>query len=512
MKTAKLMSAVAARLLSRREVLAMLPLAAAGSLAGCAPEDVYYEAPAVTVTISDPPVSPAAGSAPALNAEQIGFGIHHYLVTGQSLATGEQGFMGISNTQPFANVMLGPNPNYQNFTLTTLGAPAVVLTPLISGPQVRETIGNGFCDLLTSGAQTVLAKAASGPTSYRSLISCSGVPGAVYQQLCGPSDWNAANPYWAAAGGGTQGSTPFQEMMSQVAWGMKLASQLGVTYRVAGMIVLHGEFDSRNPQYAGNLQTWQSDMQNGVQALTGQSEIIPMIAAQTQCIYGNGYFAVGGGAGLYNAAMADRSRVILACPEYAVMHHLAEETGPDAGIPIHPTADGYRHLGQMMSKAARVVTMEAATWFPLMPVSWTRDGNQIVIRHYVPALPLVFDTSWVTDPGHLGYSYVDAHDSSVAIVNVAITAADTVTLTLNKKASGGTLGYANLAPPSDPSYNPTGGGSSTDYGPTRGPRGCLRDSDPAVAYYSPSVAYYQPAGAVNHYPMQNYCVAWQISI
>lgn len=481
----------------------MMPLAAGGSIAGCSAED-FFKGGAGS--------SASAALADPLDSSQISYGLSHYIVTGQSLSTGDQGFMGISNIQPFNNVMLGPNTD---FNIATIGASSVTLTPLISGAQVRETMGNGFADSLTAAAQAILANVPGGPTSYNALMSCSGVPGYYYQQLCGPTDWNASNPYWAAGGGGTAGSPPFQEMMSQVTWGMKLASQLGVSYRVAAMLLIHGEFDNYNPRYAQDLQNWQFDMQNGVFAITGQTGIIPMIAAQTQAILGTEEFDTGGGYGLFEAALAQPTKIFIACPEYAMQHHVANEVGPDAGLTIHLTANGYRHLGLMMSKAGLVVTMEGKQWLPLAPLTYTLSGSQIVIEHNVPYPPLVLDTSWVSDPGNLGYSYADNADPTVVISSVAVTGPTEVTLALNKPSVGGTLGYADFAPPTDPSYIAYGpyDGSTTDYGPTYGPRGCLRDSDPAVAYYAPTVPYYTPSSSgVNQYPMQNYCVAYQVKL
>ena len=82
------------------------------------------------------------------------------------------------------------------------------------------------------------------------------------------------------------------------------------------------------------------------------------------------------------------------------------------------------------------------------------------------------------------------------------------------KASGGLFGYACFAPLTDRSYADLAGGYTVDYGPTQGPRGCLRDSDSVAPYYpNPSIAYYTPSsGGANEYPMQNYCVMYQETI
>ncbi len=419
----------------------------------------------------------------------------HYITTGQSLSTGTQGTPALSTVQPFNNQMFAfpysQDPGLLNtpvnFNAVTLGY-TVTLRSLINGPSESgangsvETIANGFADSLTAQVP-----------AYQQLLSCSGVGGTAYAGLAGPTDYPP------------NGSPSFQEMMAQVSAGMALETKAGLSYSVPAMLVIHGEFDGYNIEYATNLKTWQSDTQKGVNAITGGSAVIPMIAAQTQAPPGaDGNFntmpfaANAGPLGTLAAALANPTLIYVACPEYMMAHHYYEdaEGNPDPlGQPVHMTADGYRHLGLMMAKAAYAVCLKKTSWSPLVPSSVTLAGNVITIEYTVPHAPVVIDTSYVTDPGNYGFNYADS--SGTTIANVAVTGDTTITLTLSGTSPGGWLSYALVDP------GPAGGAPYTQgFGPTAGPRGCIHDSDPTVSYYNNSVTG-QP------YPMQNYCVMWQ---
>jgi hypothetical protein len=477
---------------SRRDFLLHASSALASAfLAGCGG---FAIAPATTA-----PVGPVATTNPSLLTNTPT--LYHFLVTGQSLAVGTQGTPALSKTQPFSNKMftLPALPSFQSepldFNAVTLGYSGISLRPLQSGPSPDdsnaggETIQNGFSDSLTSD----VLSGNFGVNAYEQLISCSGVQGTAYAGLAGPTDYPP------------NGSPSFQEMMSQVATGMALAKAAGLAYVVPAMLLIHGEFDGFNNDYATNIATWQSDMQKGVNAITGRNDTIPLIAAQTQASIATFYNVPGYGTlantagplGTLTAALNNPSRVFLACPEYMMAHHYyADASGnPDpTGQAIHMTADGYRHLGLMMAKAAMQVTVLGKPWQPLMPLAITLSKGTIKIEFSVPHGPIVIDTSWVSDPGNYGFAYYDSGQST--ITSVTVTGPSEITIQLSTPSAGGFLSYA-MYYPVEPGI-PLGQGFGTQHGN----RGCVRDSDPTVSYYNNSVT-----GAP--YPLQNYAVMFQ---
>jgi hypothetical protein len=441
-----------------------------------------------TMVVGPPQTTPPAGttSLPAALVQAL----QHFIVTGQSLACGQEGGPPLSTVQPFDNRMFTypHKSNWQaapvNYNAVTNGYTGITLQPLVNGPAPNgatggavETLSNGFADSLTA---RVMANYAI-PNNLQQLLSCSGEGAHSYLMLAGPTD---APP---------QGTFGFLEMMSQVALGQTLAAAEGMKYNVPAMLLVHGEADIYNQAYGANLKTWQSDMQRGVNALTGGSGVIPVIAAQTQChpgrlnVGGRMIFAEGaGGLGTLQAAVDNAGVICLACPEYMMAH------GSE-----HMTGDGYRHLGEMMAKAAYQMVVQGKWWWPLMPSKTTQSGAQIVIDYNVPHGPLAIDTTWVSDPGNYGFQYTGG--AHVTIANVAVTSATQVTVTLSSEDTGGTLSYALDSSAASDTPELQG------YGPQAGPRGCVRDSDPAVSYYRDSVT-------GEPYPLQNYSVAWQVSL
>jgi hypothetical protein len=427
------------------------------------------------VTSSATPVTPVAPTP---------YDIEHVLITGQSLSTGLQSEPVLSRTEPFQNLMFNtssmPSPSVNAVTLGASGAQFVPLTATQTGnPGAgdNETLGNGFADTVINadrtGSQTLPL-----PKATAILVSGSGLNGNVYQQLCGPTDWNSSNPFWAAAGGGTGGSPSFREMMSQVSTAMTLAKAQGKTYFVPCVVVVHGEYDDYNTDYLQNLVTWQKDCQTGIQTLTGQTATVPFILTQT--CEGTMTPGVSPTAQL-QAAINYPATHILAGPEYHIPHNIADALHQT----IHLTAAGERMLGSMVSRAFRAVFRQGDAWLPLMPTSVAVSGATVVIDYNVPVAPIVLDTSWCTDPGNYGFSYSDS--GGAAISSVKVTGPAQVTLTLNQPsvAAARYIGYA--VPNTDPLF-----------GPTTGTRGCLRDSSTVAGYYD----------AADGVPPQNYSVRW----
>lgn len=446
------------------------------------------------------------------------YNIAHILITGQSLAYGADTYYPTppSLTQPYANLMFKPagNPGGVNTLTAGVSIGNLSLVPLTGsangtfGYGSYETLANGMADTLSEITAAILYDNPGigghpAVTEHTLLVSNSGIPGEIYRQICGPTDWNSSNPYWSAGGGGSNGSPSYQELIAQVTAAKQLAANAGKSYFVPCVVIVHGEFDAFNSAYYVNNQTWQSDLQAGIQAVTGQSGTIPFILMQTAtgpvsqtaaiAFDQNGNPTGGPASGPTSAqtqvllAINFPTKFILAGPEYHLPHNtgMSQTVGSNTftELAIHPTAIGQRMMGGIASRAYNRALLQGKTWLPLMPMNINVNGNLIVINFAVPVAPLVLDTSWVSDPGHYGFTYSDI--SGGAISSVAVTGPTQVTVTLNQNASasGRILGYAAADP-------------GSNYGPLLGARGCLRDSNTVPAMYD----------VTDGVPSQNYCV------
>jgi hypothetical protein len=191
------------------------------------------------------------------------------------------------------------------------------------------------------------------------------------------------------------------------------------------------------------------------------------------------------------AALLYPTKFALACPSYYGAYTTSD------GLVIHKTNHSQRWTGEYIAKAYRRNILEGGRWYPLTPTRFTREGNTIVVDFYVPYGPLVLDTTIVTDPGNLGFEYVDDF-ATPSITSVVLNPqnASQVIITLSRIPTGKNafVRYGWTAP----------GGPGSLPGPTTGPRGCLRDSDPTVALYSDATG--------TPYKLYNWCTHFNYPI
>lgn len=359
--------------------------------------------------------------------------INHVLATGQSLSVGATS-TATSLAQPYDNITFVTGVQSGGTGLTSF-------IPLVE--KTVETMSTSFASHITKMARdVVLVDQPAGKKSHDMLVSVHGVGGTAYVGL-------------------KKGTVPYSKGIAQAQAGHDLAVAAGKTHVVRAVTNVHGESDSQsnNVNYAADLLQWQSDYETDVKAITNQSEPIPMFHTQfsswtrlaglpTTSIIPSAQLA---------ASVDNPAKIILVGAKY----HL-----PYAADGVHLTADGYKHMGEDYAKAYRRVILEGKTWEPVRPKTITRVGAVVTVKMHVPAPPLVLDTTLVSDPGKNGFEWVDAGPTTPTVASVALTAPDTVVITLSGTPNAnGRLRYA---------FTGTSGALG---GPMTGPRGNLRDSD-----------------------------------
>jgi hypothetical protein len=353
---------------------------------------------------------------------------NHVLITGQSLSTGAAANV-VSTTQPFDNVRF-------NTGVRAGGAGLTSFVPLVE-TQVGgegETIAFGMANEATSLVE------AAGYTSSPFLMSCNGVGGQPYAAL-------------------KKGTGPYANGLAQIAAGQSISASLGQSYAFQAVFLVHGESDhlANNLSYEANLAEWQHDYELDAQALTGQTATVPMFLCQM-----SSYTAYGSSSSLIPQAQLDASldyagKIFVVGPKY----FLPYSDG------VHLTGVGSRWLGEYYAKAYVGTVVQGTPWVPLSPSTVARAGNVITVDFHVPAPPLAFDTSAVSNPGNYGFEYTDASGSPPSIQSVALTGPTTVAITLSATPTGANkrVRYAYTGSPGQPA------------GPFTGARGNLRDSD-----------------------------------
>jgi len=406
------------------------------------------------------------------------FDVNHVLSTGQSNSVANSGTPVLTTTQPFANLMFdvgvmtatGCNGN----GCTTYTTPSS-LVPLVEGDRFFnysvETASSGIANEITHIARTVyLVGQPAGRTSHDVLVSLHGRSGNSYACLRkGGCSWEASGNVKA-----------FTEGMRQVDDGMRLAAARGASYVVRAVTAVHGETDhyyqgfplagtdgtpNKIQNYSDALVEWQTDYEADVKARTGQALPVPLFLSQMSG------WTDKPASPIANAQLDAHERapgkVVLVTPGYPFAF---------ASDCLHYTSHSNRRLGEYFAKAYLKHVLEGKAWEPVRPTAVTRAGNVITVRFAVPAPPLTLDTTLVTNPGNFGFRYLDSAGTP-AIASVAVTAPDTVTITLAATPTGTNrrLTYAQNAP------------SPACPGPTQGPRGNLRDSDATPSLYGYSL-------------------------
>ncbi|MBX3203853.1 MAG: hypothetical protein KF764_02230 [Labilithrix sp.] len=396
--------------------------------------------------------SPKTGLSPAFVHRDV----NHVLSTGQSLSVGATGTPPVSTSQPYANLMFATGAIAGAANLTSFA-------PLIEGrvdgganPDV-ETMSAGLANLVTKMARDeLLVGQPAGATSHDLLVSVHGIGGTAYVGL-------------------KKGTSAYATGMAQAKAGFDLAKALGKSYVVRAVTTVHGESDhaAGNAGYQADLAEWQADYEKDVKALTGQADPIPMLQTQMSSWtrYGTTTSAIP--QAQLAAHTGGDGKVVLVGPKY----HLAYS--PDG---VHLTNEGYRHMGEDYAKVYRRVVLEGRRWDPVRPIAISRAGVVVTVKLAVPAPPLVLDTKLVADPGNSGFEIAQTGAPAPAIISVAVTAPDTVTITLAAEPTGTDrrLRYAFTAP------------IQASAGPTTGARGNLRDSDATPSRHG--------------YPLHNWCV------
>jgi hypothetical protein len=364
--------------------------------------------------------------------------VNHVLVTGQSLAVGVSGAPPLSTSQPFQNLMF-------NTGVLAGGEDLESFEPLVEGDfipgskAVVETMSSAFANLVTE-----LSLEGGDPSARHDLlVSVHGSGAKEYARL-------------------KKGTKPYEIGMAQVVAGRDISQRLGKTYVVRAVATVHGESDhaDKNDHYDDDMLEWQADYERDIQAITGQSEPVPMFQTQisswTRMMKGTATSAIP--IAQLAAHVKSNGKVVLVGPKY----HL-----PYAKDGVHLTARGYRHMGEDYAKAYRRVVLEGKPWEPLRPIGVTREGAVITIKLVVPVPPIVLDTTLVSDPGNYGFEYTDGSASPPSIQRVEVTGPDTIAITLSAEPTGPDrrIRYAFTGIRGAPS------------GPTSGPRGNLRDSD-----------------------------------
>lgn len=392
---------------------------------------------------------------------------NHILSYGQSLSVGAQGLPVISNSQPYSNETFGFVANGITYSSPRMDVAATLVRPLYevqyspSSDGYNNSRGETHCSGLANYSSYHMAtKYGRNPSTHVIFASTAGHGGYRIDQLKKGSAW-------------------YSVLMNHVTKGKEL--NVGFTYAVQAIPWQQGE----NNAVSGGIQTpyseykpeliqLQSDAENDIKAITGQTGIIPFITYQMS-------YAARTWPDIAKAQLdlvRESDRFMLSTP----MYHL-----PYASDNVHLNAIGYKWLGAYIARAYNQYMFEGRKSDFINPKHAYLDGNKLRVKFDVPTMPLVLDEDTMASTFNHGFVVKDG-DSIMTIVSIMVDG-DEVIIELNSVPVGAVkVRYAmdNLAS----GVSITGGAS-----------GNLRDSTPETVVISNNV-----------YPLYHVCPHFELPV
>lgn len=397
---------------------------------------------------------------------------YHILSNGQSLSLGSTGTPPLSVEQPYENFMLYGDPGFTNNA-----GPVGSELPLVPLIETFEYLDEGLIESPSSGMLNTLAAYDDPVTpSRRFVMGLHGMGGSAYSVIKKGGTGGAGNGY----GRGQTQATNTKDAVEDTFAGI---------YQPLAVTLIHGESDAAlgngtgNPSaYEGYLTEMQNDYETDLNALTGNSDHIPLFYSQQNSSFPH-LLAVA----QLRAHRTYDDDMYLIGPTYQYPFNADE---------VHLQRQSYRQLGEQFAKVMDKVLFEAEDWDPLMPKVVARNGSSVFVWFHVPVEPLVLDTTLVVQrtDGKYGFQFIQT-GGSTTLSTVALASDNVVELTLSGAPDGTTprIKYAAQV-----------FGSSAEGDPTEASKsgGNLRDSDDSVS----------PASDSSGEPLYNWGVSFDENI
>lgn len=395
------------------------------------------------------------------------------ILTGQSVSNGytSDPTPVVSTSQPFGNLMLGPDPRggvtmHDDGTGTVIDPSSLTLQPLTGGTFQPdggffggtfasgwgETQANGIADTLTrlwatrghKGVFVVIVSGGNG--DHLAYISKGGI-----------------YPFYSNA----------IAMLGKV---VSLAAAGGKTVSVRAVVTVIGDGDQLANTPAATFQaqmvTLQQNYEADCMALTGQKNGVPVIQS-TNCVVNSATNWTYISEAMIELTDKYPGKLITYGPRYQFPY-----CDPYGSNYAHMTAPGYRNHGENIAKAV-FAAAQNQPWTGLRPRKWQLAGNRVIVDFYVPVPPLVIDTTILAAVptngvpagffvgGLYGFEFDDASGAPPTITAVNFLTPTTVEVVLSAVPTGPTpvISYGTHAPTFHRAY------------------GNLRDSDNSASFY-----------------------------
>lgn len=438
------------------------------------------------------------------------FNYNQFILYGQSLGSGAEGWPALSKTQPYDNLMVGDSVRPNNIGgggFTPVGSK--VFKPMIAVTQTEDG------SAVMADADVTNIQPGKGNEGESVVVGAVNAARKMFLQYYGL----ASDPNRLFVGTNTSVSGRIIEDLAKDgrfgdytrnpagAQNVKdLAVAANKTYGIAAYIFMQGEYNYLSKEefyqskegvhdkagYKAALLKLRNDLDADLTVGIANQKSQPLFMTyQTGAVSTRDNYDLGVGMAQWELAMEQPNWVMVG-PVYQY---------PDKGTHLDP--NGYRWFGEQVAKVYHRCAILGQSWKPLSPRSLTIVGDEVLIDFHVPYPPLAFDIPYygtnLADFANKGFRVLDG-TTEVPIVQVSIVAETIVKIKLGQAVSGtAKVQYASQT-------------GSSGYG-------CLRDSDPAVATtnytYNAGTGQYAGANIASlvgkPYPLQNWAIAFSVT-
>ncbi len=345
--------------------------------------------------------------------------------------------------------------------------PGRALMPADTG--VRVTAGWRF-EQFADAVETFNAPSLEGETIVTSLLSHllqanDAIPGAARRKVAG----------FVSAVGGTdfanlrQGTFSYQNFLDGVEDACRIARASGYRIRLAGIIWIQGENQTGDgttaEQYFNMLRTFARDAGNYAMEITGQRDRPMLFIVQTSTVNNALGLDQQVQAAQLRAGKTDWARVVSALYPYPPAATEGEQT-------IHKNGPGQNLLGQCVARAV-FAELYGLGWQALTVRSARlTSATKILVECDVPVAPIAIAPANGTIgqaglQGLYGFDVQLSDGSYLTIASAAVVGGTAIELTMSAPI---TASWVRVA------YAMRRNANTTEDGPAKGARGCIRDS------------------------------------
>lgn len=281
----------------------------------------------------------------------------------------------------------------------------------------------------------------------------------------------------------------YQGLINSVKGGKNVAVAKGWSFHVPAVIYIQGETDQKNgtsySEYKQSLENFAERFNVDVKSITGQIEDAKVILYQTasqNIVVSNKVPTYTNNAMDIPTAQMELVRdndMFVACNPTYMLDHSEEE-------PIHLSAVGEKMMGLYIGKSLKRIICKENHFKGLTPSSFTVNGNDVVVKHNVPCVPIKTNTSFVKEVDKFGYAVIN--EQNINILSEVEVFDDTVILRCSENPSKSKVYYG------------LNGVSGKD-GRIDGARGNICDSSDCV--YSGNIGN-------RKYVLSNYCYSYAV--